>query len=174
MEKQINGYLISQLKDGRNLDITLLSHNSEWTRVELLQRHYKNCNVKIFGSDTSYLIMARAWNNEKYKKVADSDLIVFYSPRFFDENEINYLKNLALAISNIKNKRVTIGYQYLIKEQDKVRDQVQIISFKEDEVLSQITYSEHYGAYYLTEMTLVSHDSYELENSKKLIKTTNN
>ena len=102
MEKQVNGYLLSQLEQKRNLKIALLSHNAYWIQVEKLKRFFNNVDVKVFGSGTAYLRMAK---NNKHRQIDDSDLIIFYSSDYYDADEIDYLKMVASNISKEKNPK---------------------------------------------------------------------
>lgn len=172
MEKQVNGYLLSQLEQKRNINIALLSHNAYWTQVEKLKRSFNNVDVKVFGSGTAYLRMAK---NNKQRQIDDSDLIIFYSSDYYDADEIDYLKMVASNISKEKNKRVSIGYLYFIKEEEKTSQQIYIVSFKDGEEEQGIIYPEsHCDAYNLAEITLLEHDNFELERKVSLQKVKNN
>ena len=172
MEKQINGYLLSQLKQKRNINIALLSHNSYWIQVEKLKRFFNNVDVNVFGSGTAYLRMAK---NNKHRQIGESDLIIFYSSDYYDAKEMAYLKMVASNISKEKNKRVSIGYLYFIKEEEKTSQQIVIYSFKDGEEEQGIIYPEsHCDAYNLAEITLLEHDNFELEINKNIQKVKNN
>lgn len=172
MEKQVNGYLLSQLEQKRNINIALLSHNAYWIQVEKLKRLFNNIDVKAFGSGTAYLRIAK---NDKHRQIGESDLIIFYSSDYYDANEIDYLKMLASNISKEKNKRVSIGYLYFILEEERTLQQIYIVSLKDGEEQQKIIYPESYcDAYNLTEITLLEHDNFELEIKTNLQKVKNN
>lgn len=171
MDNTANNYLINKLKGGNDLNITVLSHNSYWPGIQKLNNHFENCNVVVFGDSPSYI---RCDNIQKYNKVENSDLIIFYSSDFYDEDELDELKNLAFRISNEKNKRVSIGYLYYIPVEEKSQDnvsQIEIVSFKNGEESTETMYpTSHFTTYDLVELTLTTTDNYDNDRHHKLEK----
>lgn len=103
----------------------------------------------------------------------DYDLILFYSSEGYKENELLYLKNLAYQISNNNNKRVTIGYSYILPKDkriyENIPEEIKLISFKDSNELEEITYDiEYFNTLDLAILALTKHN--ELENTKTLKK----
>ena len=103
----------------------------------------------------------------------DSDLIIFSSSDFFNEEYFSELKNIAYGISNEKNKRVSIGYLYhLPKKQrpyESVLDQIEIVSYKNGTEIAEKTYpTPHFTVYDLVELTIATVNEYSFENQRKL------
>ena len=173
MEKE--NYLLKQLETGRNLNITLLSHNSKWHYITKLAHHYKNCRVIVFGGGINYL---KESENNPDRNIDNSDLIIYYSSGYredcedyedHEDYESTYLNKLALELSNKNDKRVTACYTYLIKDEDVEADrQIEITSFKDGKSISETRYLErpYDGVFDLTELTLSLHDDYEKKIKK--------
>lgn len=172
MEKSNDNYLISELKEGKNLDIVLLSHNAYWPEFQILDDHYENCKVTVFGGSTSYIKIA---NTQGCGQIENSDLIIFYSTGFYNEEELAELKDIAFRVSNDKNKRVSIGYLYFIPVEQRpykdISEQIKIISFKNNEEIIEVTYPiPYFSPYKLAELTLATADNYDIDKTQKLEK----
>lgn len=157
MDKLNNNYLIDRLKDGKELNITLLSHNAYWYELEKLNRHFDNCSVQAFGDGTSYIKLA---DIERLLQLENSDLIVWYSSRPYSEREMLELKNIAFEISNNKNKRVSIGYSFSVPQEQRidknVSEKINIISFYNSSIFEEeINPPLNLNAYNLANITLV-------------------
>lgn len=168
MENINDNYLINELKDGKNLDIVLLSHNAYWHELQKLDERFDNCRVTVFGSSTIYIK-----STDIYGQIENSDLIIFYSRGFYDEYQIDELKDIAFRVSNDKNKRVSIGYSYFLPVEQRpyegISRQIKIISFKNCEEFTEETYeTPYFSPYNLTELTLATVDNYDIEKTKKL------
>ena len=160
-------YLKKQLDNENNLKVLLLSHNAFWTELQKLSHYYKNFELTVNGGSTLYLEMYKERLNNDY------DLILFYSSEGYQENELLYLKNLAYQISNDNNKRVTIGYSYILPKDkriyENIPEEIKLISFKDSSELEEITYGiEYFNTLDLTTLALTKHK--ELENTKTLKK----
>lgn len=116
------------MDDGTDIKIIFMSHNAYWPELQILNERYDNCKIDIFGSGPVYISLRRDYILE------DCDLILFYSSRFFDEYELNQIKQIAYEISQNKAKRVSIGYSYVIpleeREDKDITNEVRVISFK--------------------------------------------
>lgn len=166
MAKQ-NNNLINRLEDNVPTNIALFSHNSVWPYLQVYEDHYKNCTIDVYGESVTYIGIQK-------KKPVESDIILFFSSKQFEDDELNKLKEIAFSISEDKQKRVSIGYSYIVpkseREDDSIADQVRLISFKnsiEDEETTWGINSFHIID--LLEMTLSRHN--ELENQMTIKKT---
>ena len=156
-------YLITKLENGNSLNIVVLSHNSYWPEIQKLGNHFKNCNVMCFGNSTFYIKLA---DIKRQNEIENCDLIIFYSSEFYNEEELIELKNIAFKISNDKNKRVSIGYSYLIpmeqRPYDNISGQIEISSFKNStETIEKMHSMPYFTAYDLVELTLATTDRYD-------------
>lgn len=156
MNKLNSNYLIDRLEEGKELNITLLSHNAYWYEIQKLDRHFENCSVQAFGDGTSYIKMA---DMERLLQIENSDLIIWYSSRPYSEREILELKNMAFEISNNKNKRVSIGYLHSIPQEQRidkdVSEKINIISFYNNNIFEEeINPTSSLSAYNLANITL--------------------
>lgn len=164
-------YLISQLEEGRSLNIILVSHNAYWSAIEKLDNHFENCNITVFGGSTYYIKTA---NIEKRNKIENCDCIIFYSSEFYSEEEFIELKEIAFRISNDKNKRVSVGYLYNLPPEQRpcngILDQIKISSFKNQEETIEETYpsSPYFTPWDLIELTLATADDYDRMKKPKL------
>ena len=112
---------------------------------------------------------------EKVMQIDNSDLIIYYSSDFYNEDELAELKTIAFKISNEKNKRVSIGYQYSIpfdqRPDPEVMEQIAIISYKNGKEFVEITYPTPYSTVYdLVELTLVTADNLDINRQPRLEK----
>ena len=67
MEKLGDNYLISKLEEGKRLNIVLFSYNAYWPEIQKLDNHFENCNVVVFGGDTSYIKSASIQKRNQMK-----------------------------------------------------------------------------------------------------------
>ena len=173
MIKLTDTCLTKELENGRNLNIILLSHNAFWSGVRKLETRFANCHVTVFGGSTTCIGLSTP---EKQSNIEDCDLIIFYSSSYYNEEEIQKLESMAFDASMKNNKRVSIGYQYLINKEDSpymaMIEKIQIISFKEGREIIEDTYPIPYSNIKdLIELTLKTSDNYDEEqlNLKKKI-----
>lgn len=172
MEKNMDDHLISTLKEGRNLNISLLSHNAYWPEIQKLNNHFKNCNVMVFGGSTTYIKLA---NEKRHNEIKNSDLFILYSSEFYNEEELAELKDIAFTIANDKEKRVSIGYLYQIPVEQRphqsISEQIKIVSFKNDEEIIEETYpTPYFTPYDLINLTLTTTDNYDTDKRCRLEK----
>lgn len=99
--KQRSNYLIKQLDKGRHVKIIYMSHNAYWTYLQHLDLEYENCNADIYGKSTCYI----------HHEAKDVDLLVLYSSKFYEEDEMEKMQEIALINSAIKP--ISVGYSYL-------------------------------------------------------------
>lgn len=144
-----------------NIKILYLSHSSMWPYLEKLNEENGNLNIDFYKGSSYYIK-----NRRNYK---DCDLIVFYSSCEYADFELKELKSIASRISDQKEKRVTIGYSYMVPEElrihESIKEEIKINSFKNGIEHEETTYSfPGFDPLNLTELVLSTHD--ELENSK--------
>lgn len=160
-------YLFEELDKGRSLSVLLLSHNAYWPDLQRIEPHYKNFNLTFTGGSILYLEMTR--RPIKY----DFDLILFFGNSFYEEKELLKLKEIAFDISEKEDKRVTIGYSYIIPKEERqykeISEEVKLVSFKDSKEIEETTYGiEYFNPQCLAQMTLVTHDN--LDKQKTFIK----
>ena len=169
-------YLIKKLEEGKNLNIALFSHNAYWPAIEKLDNHFENCNVIVFGQAIHNVKRADIDIRNQFD---NSDIIAFYSSDFYNEGKISELKDMAAKISDEKEKRVSIGYSYLVpfeqRIDEEISEEIEIISFKNgDETIEKVQPTEYSTVYDLIEVTLFKADSdeknkqYKLKNNSRL------
>lgn len=172
MNENRDNYLLDNLKNERQLNIILLSHNAYWAAIMKISNKFKNFIVQNFGCGTSYI---RMYSSPKYGQINDCDLITFYSSKFYNENELIELKKIASKISSEKEKRVSIGYSYYtLADNGKSEEYISIVSINDNvETNDTMQAPSFFSAYDLINLTLIKHDDYAL-NQKKILKRTNN
>lgn len=170
MKKNEDPYLINELKSGRTINIALLSHNAYWPKIKKLDNHFENCNVAVTGGSTAYI------DDKTLNEFENSDLIIFHSSKYYDEEELKDLENIAIEISRNKSKRVTIGYSYFTSVEqltnEYLSEQVKIVSFKDEkEIIEEATLENSITAYELIELTLLTADNFEDSKQQLLAKS---
>lgn len=113
---KIENYLINELENERKLNIMFISHNAYWYNLQQLEKKYENCQVDISGC-----CAFKSWNKDKGE---NSDLIFYYSDGYFDENDLEYLEQKISRISQNENKRVSLGYSYLIPYGERIDENI--------------------------------------------------
>lgn len=114
MQTQEKSPFIQRLENGTETKMLLLSHNASWTRLQMLERRYENFELEVFGQGTTYINMRL---RKKGYILPDVDFIVFYSSSYYDPDELEYLKKLAKQYSIDGQKRVTVGYSFVVPEE---------------------------------------------------------
>lgn len=161
-----NYYLVDELNKGRDLNVNLISHNSMWMRLKKLENRYDTFSLSVSAS--VQLLDLKLKDEVFYEVISNSDLIIFYSSEFFKKSEIDYLKDLASDISSKKNKKVTIGYCYLTKENNETISEVQITSIDGyEENISYMHPDSIFNVFDLTNMVLLDHDLKCQKNKKR-------
>lgn len=154
-------YLLNQLEKGdRNFKILFMSHNTYWAYLQELDMVYDNCSADVFGRGTAYIRHRENLNS------ADYDFIFYYSSTFYEDDELEEMKKIAFRIAENKNKRVSIGYSYVIPMEDRkdkdVFKEIKIVSFKDsieyEETREGFQYFTHSD---LIDMVLITHDKLE-------------
>lgn len=156
-------YLIEQLeKKDRNLKILFMSHNAYWSYLQGIDMRYENCSTDVIGRGTAYIGLCNV-------DLKDYDLIIYYSSTFYEEDELEEIKKIATQISSNANKRVTIGYSYIIpmeeRKDEQVTDEIKIVSIKKsnkhEENIETFVYFNNVD---LINITLIKHDELEPVN----------
>ena len=166
MEKQ-NSIFINRLENNIPTNIAIFSHNSVWPYLQVYEDHYNNCSIDVYGESLTYIGIQK-------KKPVESDIILFFSSKQFEEDELNKLKEIAFSISEEKQKRVSIGYSYMVpkseREDESIADQVKLVSFKNSIEDEETTWGiNSFNIFDLLEMTLSKHN--ELEHQMTIKKT---
>lgn len=150
-------YLIRQLEKGdRKLKILFMSHNAYWPYLQYLDMQYENCSADVTGRGTAYIGLRNLETN-------DDDLIIYYSSTFYEKDEWNEMCKIASGIAKNKNKRVSIGYSYIIPEEDRknkdIAQKIKIVSFDDSNVYKQtVDGFQFFNHSDLIDMTLMAHD----------------
>lgn len=76
MNKLDENYLLKRLKDGIDIKIVFMSHNSYWHYLQHLDKSYGNYHINTFGGSTDYIKLRG--NNI----IDDCDFILFFSSGF--------------------------------------------------------------------------------------------
>lgn len=156
-------YLIEQLENkDKNLKILFMSHNAYWSYLQNIDMDYENCIADVIGRGTAYIGLCNV-------ELKDYDLIIYYSSTFYEEDELEEMKKIAMQISKNANKRVTIGYSYIIpieeRKDKQIPDEIKIVSIKEsNEHEENIETSPLFDKVDLINMTLMKNNELELIN----------
>lgn len=167
-----NNYLTDELSNGRKIKIMLMSHNSYWYFLLKLDKEFENCFVEVFADGTIFL------KNRRYNILNDCDLILFFSSKEYSSYEFETMKKIAQRISEEKERRVTIGYSYILpieqRKEIKYSSEIKISSYKNDteseEIVNNICITDPET---LAGITLEKHDDFEKTQTFKKIKNSN-
>jgi hypothetical protein len=109
--------------------------------------------------------------NQESREITDCDLIIYFSFDHYNEEDLDYLKEIAFNVSNCNNKRVSIGYSYGVDMSERVHkdyaDKIKLVSFYNGEETCLDTYfPSPYSddAFTLGEITLNFHDEVNTKN----------
>ncbi len=153
-----NKDLISELENGRKLNVLLVSEVKYFMSLIGLHKIYPNLNIKVLEKIDNY--------PKIFGEIDGVDIIInYHSPK---ENlaDLSRLEELALKYSLDNSKRVTIGYSY-IDPYNEGLDNIIITSYKEKvSEIGQFEMDNEYTPYDLLQITLNEHD--ELEKVKNL------
>lgn len=156
MEKINENYLLDNLKKGRKLNVVLASHNAHWVELQIIHNHFKDFNLKVMFDrplDIEY----------DGQKVEDCDIIVCFTSKYYDEKVFEKIKELGIRISNQNDKRVTIGYSTLPKENE---NSVHILSIKDSKIVKEdVAKLPRFTSTVLTNIVLCMHDCYIKQDS---------
>lgn len=158
-------YLVNELDKGRNIKIMFVSHNAYWSNLTIINNRYKNCKVDISGECTFF-----GWN----RQLDNYDLIFFYSSSFFDEEDLKKLEQIASKISEEENKRVTVGYSYIIpidkRKVENMSEEIKIVSFKNSIKNEEDIPIDRYSStpLILAELLLKTADELDNQKTKKM------
>lgn len=156
-------YFINKLEKGEKIKICFMMHNAYWDLLRAINNKYPNCQIDVFGGSTEYLTYRR-------DVAHDYDLILLVSNHFYNEYERENLRDMAILISNLQQKRVTTGYLSILFMRDKkekiIFEYAKIMSFKNGEQSNQTIplTREYLDAWNF--LNLVSQVHGELEKSK--------
>ena len=163
-----NNYIVHRLRDGKNVKIVFMSHNAYWTQLLKLDDIYENCSVDVFGGGTEYIRTSCLSNHV----LDDCDFIILYSLDFYSSDELDYMKQIASKISSEKNKRVSIGYSYVIPIEQRTNrnicDEIKLVSIKDGNEYETTNYAPTYfnSPMQLVNMVVKTHDDLEMQKQK--------
>lgn len=165
MNKNEN-YLKNRLESGKDTCMLSFSHNACWPYLQQFESRYGNCKIDIFGDGPSYLQMRANY------QLNDYDFIIFYSSHYFDDEELNQIKEMAFTISQDKNKRVSIGYSYVIPIEERkhidISEGIKFISFSNGEEYEETCFdTELFTIIDLVNLVVKSHDELDKQKVKK-------
>lgn len=149
------------------MKLLYISHYAYWYYLAQVEEKYKNFKGDYFAEGILYSTTKQV----KYKD--DYDYIIYFSADYKKENEITKLISLAESISKEKGKRVTIGYSYVIPQEDRIDENifcsVELISIKNDDIEKEIVSNEQLKPRFnpMDLMEIVNNRHDELENQKK-------
>lgn len=134
-----------------------------------INREHANCEIDIFGGGISYIV------NHRNYVLDDCDLMAFYSSAPYELQKIEDILNIAFKISNEKQKRVSVGYSYVLplaeRKCENISEEIRIVSFHDCVVYDETTDAiQYFTPENLIEMVAVIHDELEHQDGKKLSK----
>lgn len=126
-----------------------------------------NLNVNIIEDINCFNI------SEADKK--NSDIYIYYSNNFYNEEYEKKLRNFASKMSSMNKKRVTICYLYQIDKEKSFNEnyskKMKIMSFKNQKLSEQTTYVDNNTSIYdAVEMTKIIHNNNEYDVKKRVRK----
>lgn len=150
--------LISELENGRKLNVLLVSEEKYFMNLIGLHKIYPNLNIEVLEKIDNY--------SKIIGEIDNIDIIINYHSKKENLADSNSLEELALKYSLDNNKRVTIGYSY-IDPYNEGLDNIILTSYKEKvSEIKQFEIDNDYTPYDLLQITLNEHD--ELEKVKTL------
>lgn len=160
---------IKRLQEGMNTRLILMTHNAYWCQLQKFEKIYNNFKVDVFGSGTAYARMRK----EDVPK--DCDFIILDGSDFYRDNEYIEIKKMAIKISEENNKRVSIGYVYIIpidkRLDSNMHSEIKIASFKNGDTVEETIPISNHNLLILADMIVKTHKT--LENQIVLKKDYN-
>lgn len=156
-----------KLEQKKEMKACWMSYNAYWSTPYEMNEKYKSIHIDVFNGSTVYL---------KKDNLNDYDLIVLYSSRFFDDYELEEMKKIATKISNIYNKRVSIGYESSIPYKERkdynISRIIHFISIKDgildsDEILLDKSNSLFHSRTLFLDCILSKHNELEMQKVRK-------
>lgn len=162
-----DNHLIKRLEEGKNTQVMLVAHNAYWCQLEKFKRRYNNFKICVFGSGTAY---ARMRKNDIPK---DCDFIILDGSDLYRDDEFCETKKMAMRMSEESNKRVSMGYVYVIpmdkRSNPNICSEIKIASFKNGDFYEETIPVSSYDLLILADMIVKTHN--ELENQIVLQKS---
>lgn len=154
-------YLLEQLEKERNLKIMFISHNAYWSDLSKFANRYPNFKINTYGECVF---------NDWKKDLDNYDMLFYYSSGFYNQNDLSDLEEMAFRISNDENKRVSIGYSYMIPENERkvenISEEMKIVSFKDSIQIDETIPIERYNLSPLILASALLLTADELDNQK--------
>lgn len=88
------------------IKVTYVVNKPLWSNLNKYVEEHNNIELKLYENRADYLV------DEAKKYITDSDIILIYTSGF-DSFKYEKAKDIAINISNIKDKRVSIGYAHI-------------------------------------------------------------
>lgn len=158
-------YLLDQLAKGRNLKIMFISHNAYWSDLSKFANRYPNFKINPYGE----------YGFNYWKKDLDNyDIFFHYSSQIYNQNNLSDLEGMALRISNVENKRVSIGYSYMIpmneRKDENISEEMKVVSFRDSIQIDETIPIENYNSspLLLASELLLTADELDNQKVKKL------
>ena len=151
-----DNYFYEQLKTGRSIKVLFIGHNSYCASFSVSVNKYNNCIVDTFTTMSTY-------DKRRARGYDDYDLIILYSSNDYNDFDFNRISSLAKKISIEKNKKVSIGYSYIIpmqkRENPDITDGIVIATFNEEKIEKhEDIKTDELTIYKLASMLLQEHD----------------
>ena len=163
-----DNYLLNNLENQRNINISLISHNAYWPNIKRLEKHFNNCKVITFGGSINYI---KNSDTKRIKELYNSHIIAFYNSHFYDNNDIEFLKSIAYEIVNNNHKNVGIGYLGSIKINDDIKTKINITYIDKEKTFNQEQILQNnITPYNLIENILIFIDTNSKNKTLKLLK----
>lgn len=163
MEKPI--YFLEELKNNRDLKVMFISHNSYWADLIKFANKYPHFKLDAYGESGFY------YHEQNLKNY---DLFFHYSSGYYNQDDLLYLEEKAFRISNDENKRVSIGYSYMIpmneRKYENISEEMKIVSFKDSIRIEETIPIERYNSspLILVNQLLLTADELDNQKVKKL------
>ena len=166
----MDNYFINELQDkNKSLNILWMSYESYTENVRYINNMYNNCNIDIYGDSIFYAKNKLDCNI--YEQ--DYDLIMFYSSILFRNDELEMIEEIAKSISIYRNKKVTIGYSYIVPKEERKNcnysDEIKIVSFYNyNRTEENIGFkNKFFNTINLMDVTLEKHNSTNIKTKKR-------
>lgn len=144
-----------------------ISHRAYWYYLSTLEKKYDGLEIDYI----EYTISDTTTTTE-LKNFNDYDYIIYFSTNYVEDNIRRLLTSLATKTSSKKDKRVTVGYSYILPENKRINQdifcEVELISVKNNlktnRIIKEDPVKPKFNPLDLTKMVINEHN--ELENQK--------
>ena len=155
-------YLINELNNNRKINLLVIAHNAYCSMHQVASNEYSNYMV-----DTLPLGLV-SYTPSRVKYYNQYDLLLYYSSTFYEDEELDEIKEFAEKLSINNHKRVVVGYYYIIPKEERVEKDidfsVDIISYDKGKIEKDLHFDvQELSTLAFTGFVLNKHDEINIE-----------